>query len=82
MTPFVAVTAVSVKLIVSIESLTTETTLGVTLETTLIKSSRNIITVLFVLAQLGNSKKLVLMGEDFLVSSAQIAIMPRQVVSF
>ena len=72
-TSFVAVATVSVQFIVAIKPLTAETTFRVTLKATLFNGSRNMISVLLVLAQLRHSEEFVFMGEDFLVSRTQIA---------
>ena len=67
---FVLITAVGVELIVTVESLTTETTLGVTSETTLVNGSRFVVARLLVLAQLRCSKELMLVCKDLFVASA------------
>ena len=67
--PFVLITAVGVQLVVAVEALTAETTLGVSPETTLIDRSRLVIAGLFVFTQLCRSKELMLVCKYFLVPS-------------
>lgn len=71
---FMSVTTVSVELIVTIESLTAEATLGVTPESTLINSSRLIVASFLVLSQLRRGKELMLVCENLLVTSAKITL--------
>ena len=73
MTSFMFVPTVNVQLIVSIESLSTETAFRMPLETALVDSARMIISEFLMLAQLLRGEELMLMGEDFLISRAQIA---------
>lgn len=54
--PFMFIAAVGVQLIVTIEPLTTETTFGVSLEATLVYSSRLVISGPFVLTQFRHGK--------------------------
>ena len=73
MATLVLVPAMCVKLVVSVEALTTEAALRMTLETTLIDSARVVVAELLVLSQLSKREELVFVGEDFLVSRTQIA---------
>lgn len=74
MAALVPVTAVGVELIVPVESLTTKPTFRMASESTLINGSRNVISILLMLAQLCDGKDLVLMCKNFLVSCTQITI--------
>lgn len=65
----VLVSAMCVQLIVSIEALATETTFWMSLKPALIDSARVIVAELLVLPELSKGEELVLMREDFLVSS-------------
>lgn len=67
------VPTMDVQFVVSIESLPTETAFRMSLEPALVDSARVIISKLLMLAQLLWGEKLMLMGEDFLISCAQIA---------
>lgn len=69
---FVIVPTVRIQLIIAVKSLFAESTLRVTLETALIHSSRIIVTILLVIAELWHGEELMLMCEDLLVSCAQI----------
>lgn len=73
MATLVFIPAMCVKLVVSVEALTTEAALRMTLETTLVDSPRIVVAELLVLSQLSKREELVFVGEDFLVSRAQIA---------
>lgn len=66
------VTAVCIQFVISVESLATETTFGVTSETTLVNSTGDVISVFLVFPQLRHGEEFVLVGEDLLVSSTQI----------
>lgn len=72
-TSFVLFSAMSVELVVSIESLSTKTTFWMTLEARLVYSTWVIVSVSLVLPQLAESEQLVFVGEDFLIACAQIA---------
>lgn len=69
---FVLVTTVCVQLIVSIKALTTEATLRMPLESTLVDSTGVIVTEFLVLPELGEREELMLMSEDLLVSRTQV----------
>lgn len=64
---------VRVQLVVSIESLSAETTLRMPLEPTLINGSRIVVSKFLVLSKLGKCEELMFMREHFLVSCAKIA---------
>lgn len=66
------VPAVRIQLIIAVKSLFTESTLRMTLETALIHSSRIIVTISLMIAELCHCEELMLMCENFLVSCAQI----------
>lgn len=67
------VPAMSIQFVVTVETLSTESTFGVTLESTLVYCSRVIIAELFMLAKLLLSKQLMLMRKDLLVPRAEVA---------
>ena len=73
MASFMFVPTMDVQFIVPIESLSTETAFWMPLEPTLVDSARVIISKLLMLAQLLWGEELMLMGEDLLISCAQIA---------
>jgi hypothetical protein len=73
MAALVLVPAMCVKLVVSVEALTTEAALRMTLETALVNSARIVVAELLVLSELGKGEELVFVGKDFLVSRTQIA---------
>jgi hypothetical protein len=62
-----------IELIIAIKSLSTEAAQRVSLETTLILSSRVVVSISHMLLQFLVRKQVVLMGEDFLMSCAEIA---------
>lgn len=72
MTSFMLVSAMGVKLIVTVESLPAKSTLRMTPEATLINCARVIIAKLLMFAQFLYRKELMLMSEHLLVSRAQI----------
>jgi hypothetical protein len=74
-TALVLVPTMRVKLVVSVKSLATEATFRVSLEAALIDRSGVIVAKLLMLPQLGIGEQLVLVGEDFLVSGAEITRM-------
>jgi len=67
------VAAMRIELVIAVETLTTETALWMALEARLIHGARVVISVLFVLAEFGLSKKLMLVGEDLFVPRAEVA---------
>ena len=73
MASLVLVPTMRIELIVAVEPLSTETTLGMPLEAALIDGPWIIISELLVLTELTNRKELVLVGEDLLVSCTEIA---------
>jgi len=73
MATLVSVTAVGVKLITSVESLSAEAALWVTLETSLLRRTGCVVASPLVLPQLLWCEKLVFMCEDLLVSRTKIA---------
>ena len=72
-----SVTTVRIQLVISVEPFTTETAFWVPSETALVNGAWNVVTVLFVLAQLCRSEDFVLMSENFFVSSAKITVSTR-----
>jgi hypothetical protein len=74
MATFVLVTTMSVKLVVAVESLTTETTLGVSLEATLVYCTRLVIAGLLVLTQLGRREQFMLMSKHLLVPGTKVTV--------
>lgn len=72
-TSFMAIATMSIEFVVSVEPLATESTLGMTSKATLVHGARHIVTMLFMLAQLGRREKLMFVSEDLLVASAKIA---------
>jgi lysylphosphatidylglycerol synthetase-like protein (DUF2156 family) len=70
---FVAVTAMREQFIIAVEALTTETTLGMTLETRLILGARDVVSMLFVPTQVLDGEEIVFMGKDLFVAGAEIA---------
>jgi hypothetical protein len=66
----VLVSAMSVELIVTVETLSAEPTFWVSLEATLIYCSGVIVAELLMLSQIGLCEEFVLVGEDLLVSRA------------
>jgi hypothetical protein len=74
MASFMLVTTVGVKLIITIESLPTESTLWVALEAALLDSTGFVITMLLVFPQLSHGKKGVLVSEHFLVPCTKITV--------
>lgn len=73
MTPFVLVPTMRVKLIVSVKSFTAEATLWMSLETALVNRTWVIVSKLLMLSQLRMCEKFMLVSENLLVSSAEIA---------
>lgn len=69
---FMIVPTVRIQLIIAVKPLFAESTLRVTLETALIHSSRIIVAILLVIAELCHCEELMLMCENLLVSCAQI----------
>lgn len=74
---FMSVTTMRIQLVISVEPFTTETAFWVPSETALVNGAWNVVTVLFVLAQLCRSEDFVLMSENFFVSSAKITVSTR-----
>lgn len=74
-TSLVLVAAMCVELVVAIEALSAKATLGMALEAGLILGARVVVAVLFVFAQLGGSEELVLVGKDFFVAGAKVAVL-------
>jgi hypothetical protein len=70
---FVAVTAMREQFIVAVEALTTETTLGMTLETRLVLGTRDVVSMFFVPAQVLDGEEVVFVGKDLFVAGAEIA---------
>lgn len=73
MTALMFLSAVRIQLIVAVESLSTETTLGMPFESTLVNSPRIIVSELLVLPKLGKCEQLMFVREDFLVTCTKIA---------
>jgi hypothetical protein len=71
---FVLVSAMGVEFVVSIEALSAEAALWVSLETALIDSAGVIVAKLLVFPQLRICEQFVFMGEDFLISRTKVAI--------
>lgn len=69
---FMLFSAVCIKLIVAVESFSTEATFGMTFEAALIYSTRVVIAEFLMLSKLRIREKVVFVSEDFLVSSAEI----------
>jgi hypothetical protein len=67
MTSLVLLPAMGIKLVIAVESLSTKATLWMTLETTLIYSSRVVISELLMLAELLLCEQFVLVREDLLI---------------
>jgi len=65
--------AMSVKLIVTIESLPTEATFRMTFETALVNGSRIIVAEFLMLAKLLLSEEFMLVGEHLLIPGAEVA---------
>lgn len=76
MAPLVPVTAVGIQFVISVEPLSTETAFRVASKPALVNGTGNVISVLFVLAQLRHGEEFMFVGEDFLVSSAKITTSP------
>lgn len=72
-TPLMLVTTMLVEFIVIVESLTAEAAKGMTLETCLVDGTGSIITTSHMLLQLFILEKFMFMGENFLVSSTEVA---------
>ena len=72
-TSFVFLSTVRIQLIISIEPLSTESTLRVTPEAGLIYCAWVVVTVSLVLPQLAEREQLMFVGKDFFVSCAKIA---------
>lgn len=68
MTPFMAIATMSVEFVIPIESLSTKSTLRMSLETTLVYSTWNVVAMLLMPTQLRHGKELMFMGKNFLVS--------------
>lgn len=73
MAPLMLIPTMRIELVVAVEALSTEATLGMTLESALIDRPRIIVTELFVLAKFTDSEELMLMGENLLVSRTKVA---------
>jgi hypothetical protein len=71
-TTLVAVTAMREQLIIAVEALTTEATLGMALETGLVLGTRDVVSVLFVPTQVLDGEEVVFVGKDLFVAGAQI----------
>ena len=69
---FMLVSAVGVQFVGAVEPLSTETTLGVSFEATLVNSTRVIITEFLVFSKLLYCKQLMFVREDLLVPCAEI----------
>jgi hypothetical protein len=72
-TPFMLVSAVSVELVIPVETYPTKSAFGVAFETALVNCTGVVISKLLMLAQLGHGEQLMLVGENLLVPSTQIA---------
>lgn len=72
---FVLVSTMSVQLVIAIESLPTETTLGVALEAALVDGTRFVVTMLLVFSQLSHCEESVLVSEHLFVPCTKVAIM-------
>lgn len=66
------VTTVSVKFVIAVETLPTETTLWMSFESTLVNRTRNIVPMSLVSPQFLVSEKLMLVGKNLLVPCAKI----------
>src|SRR5690242_17683687 len=77
-TALLLVSTMCVQLVVSVEALATEPTLGVSLKTTLIDCARIVVAKFLVLSQLSKGKELVLVRKDFLVSGTKITCLGQQ----
>jgi hypothetical protein len=75
MASLVFVSTVGVELIIAIESLPTESTLGVALEATLVDSTRFMIAKFLVFPQIGHGEESVLMREYLFVPRTKVTIM-------
>ena len=73
MTSLVLVPTMHIELVVAVETLSTEATLRVSLESTLIDSPWIIVPELLMFSELANREELVLMGEDLLVPCTEVA---------
>jgi len=73
MTPLMLIPTMCIELVIAVETLSTEATLGMTLESTLIDGARVIVTEFLVLAKFADSEELMLMGEDLLVPRTEVA---------
>jgi hypothetical protein len=71
---FVFVSAMCVQFVISIEALSAETAFWMSLEATLIDRARVVVAKLLMFLQFRVSEQLVFVGEDLLVSRAEIAI--------
>ena len=72
-----SVTTVRIQLVISVEPFTTETAFRVPSETALVNRARDVVSVLFVLAQLRRGEDFMFVSEKFFVSSAKITISTR-----
>lgn len=72
-----SVTTVRIQLVISVEPFTTETAFRVPSETALVNRARDVVSVLFVLAQLRRGEDFMFVSENFFVSSAKITISTR-----
>jgi hypothetical protein len=70
---FMLVPAVCVQFVVSIEAFSAESTLWVSLESTLIDRARVVVPELLMLAQFRECEKFVFVRKDFFVSRAKVA---------
>jgi hypothetical protein len=73
MAALMLLTAVDEELVVSVKGLFAEATPGVALESTLVDSSRSVVTMVLMLAQLFGCKQVMFMCEDFFVLRAEVA---------
>ena len=69
---FVTVTTMRKQLVVAVEALSTEATLGMTFETRLVLGTRNVVSMLLVPTQILDCKEIVFVGKDFFVAGAEI----------
>jgi hypothetical protein len=74
MTSFVLVAAMDVQFVVAVESFSAEPTFRVTSEARLIDCAWIVVTISFVTTEEGRGEELVFVGEDLLVSSAEVAV--------
>lgn len=72
-TALVLVATMRVKLVVSVEALTAESTFRVSLKTALVDRARVVVAEFLMLLEVGEGKELVLVGKHFLVSCTEVA---------